>query len=597
MKLTNFLSILAVMLGLGAVMVSCSDKKEGGEDEPEVPVPPTPEPPASKAPEFDPEIKAFDTAIRATDSYTTGDDNDIYWEANTFTQTVRIDYDGATANVTTNSANVKPKVSGAHVALNISGTEKTAIELAGTSDNGSLKIYANAKVMLTLDNLNLASKTGPAINNQSKKRMFVVLKEGSDNKLVDADKYEDDHYYVLGSDASIEDRKGALFSEDHIIFSGKGLLQVSGNNRHGIASDGTIRILPGTTIAVESSKGDAIRAKGSNKQMLGIAIDGGYVYALCTGEAGKCMNSDMDININSGTLLLNNSASSIFDTKDNDTSSGAGIKSDGNINIKGGDIVVKTTGDGAKGFNADNSINIEGGNVTVTSTGKRFVVSATVSASPSGLKADRTLNIKDGIVNIGMFGDESKADALKADEGLTISGGQLYCESYGNCISAKDKLRISGGYVYGAAKKADAISSNSTINITGGFVITHSPAMEKSSVKLLKLSGGTVIALGGNVMNNINAQDCPTCKVFDNVTLAADEPFAVVSSSGTGLFAAKFALGGSNVPLMIASPSFKKGTKWTLVTGGKITGTSSPWNGYYSGCTLSDPKTAVDFSF
>ena len=48
---------------------------------------------------------------------------------------------------------------------------------------------------------------------------------------------------------------------------------------------------------------------------------------------------------------------------------------------------------------------------------------------------------------------------------------------------------------------------------------------------------------------------------------------------------------------MIASPSFKKGTKWTLATGGKITGTASPWNGYYSGCTLADPKTAIDFSF
>lgn len=583
---------------MGAVTVSCSDKKDGGEDEPPVgPVEPTPEPPASKAPEFDPEIRSFDTATRATDSYTPGDDNDVYWQANTFTQTVRIDYEGATAKVTTSSSNVKTKVSGAHVALNISGTEKTAIELAGSSDNGSLKIYANAKVMLTLDNLELASKTGPAINNQSKKRMFIVLKDGSVNKLTDAEKYEDDHYYVLGSDASIEDRKGALFSEDHIIFSGSGLLQVFGNNRHGIASDGTIRILPGTTIAVETGKGDAIRAKGSNKQQRGVTVDGGYVYALCTGEAGKCINSDMDIYVNSGTLSLNNSANSIFDTKDNDTSSGAGIKSDGNINITGGEVVVKTTGDGAKGLNADGDINIGGGNVTVTSTGKRFVMSATVTASPSGLKADRGLTVKGGIVNVAMLGEEAKSDGLEADAGFTVAGGQIYCESYGNCIFAKDKLRITGGYVYGEAKKEDAIKSNNTVNITGGFVITHSPAMEKSSVKLLKVNGGTVIAIGGNFMINVDAVASPTCKVFDNISLGADEPFAVISSKGTGLFAAKFSSAASNVPLMIASPSFKKGTKWTLATGGKITGTASPWNGYYSGCTLADPKTAIDFSF
>lgn len=585
------------MLGMGAVMVSCSDKKEGGEDEPEVPVAPTPEPPASKAPEFDPEIKPFDTATRATDTPKEGSDNDIYWQANTFPQTVKIEYNGATASVTSSSSNVKSRVSGAHVALNISGTEKTAIEMVGTSDNGSLKIYANAKVMLTFDNLDLTSKTGPAINNQSKKRMFVVLKDGSSNKLVDAEKYEDDHYYVLGSDAETEDRKGALFSEDHIIFSGKGLLQVFGNNRHGIASDGAIRILPGTTIAVESSKGDAIRAKGSNKEQRGVTVDGGYVYALCTGDGGKCINSDMSIYVNGGTLALNNSSASYYDTTDRDTSSGAGIKSDVDINILGGNVVVKTTGDGAKGFNADNNINIEGGNVTVTSTGKRYEMSATVTASPSGLKADRVLTIKDGVVNVGMFGQEAKSDGIEADEGLTIAGGQVYCETYGNSIFAKDKLRITGGYVFTSAKAEDAVSSNNTINITGGLVLSQSPVKEKTSVKFLKVNGGTVIAVGGNVMTNVDMVASPTCKVFDNITLAADEPFAVISSTGTGLFAAKFATANNNAPLMIASPSFKKGSKWTLATGGKITGTSTPWNGYYSACSLADPKTAVDFSF
>ncbi len=587
------------MLGMGVLTVSCSDKKE---DEPEVPVTPnpgepTPTPPASVAPEFDPEIKPFDTSTRATDSYTHGSDNDIYWQANTFPQTVKIVYDGATATVTSSSNNVKQKVSGAHVALNISGQEKTAIELSGSSDNGSLKIYANAKVMLTLDNLDLASKTGPVINNQSKKRMFIVLKDGSVNKLVDSDKYEDDHYYVLGSDSETEDRKGAVFSEDHIVFSGNGLLQVTGNNKHAIASDGAIRILPGITIDAETAKGDAIRAKGSNKQQCGVTVDGGYIYALCSGDGGKCINSDMNIFINAGTLSLNNSSNTIFDTKDNGTSSGAGIKSNGNINISGGNITIKTTGDGAKGLNADNSINIEDGTLTVTSTGKRYEKSATVSASPSGLKADNTLNIKGGIVNVAMLGEETKSDGIEADLGLTISGGQVYCDSYGNAFFAKDKFKIVGGYVYASGKKEEAIKSNNTINITGGYVLAQSPALPKTSVKLLKVSGATVIAFGGNVMTNLDTQASPTCKVFNDITLAADEPFAVISSAGKGLFAAKFATANSNVPLMIASPSFTKGSKWTLATGGTIAGSTSPWNGYYSGCTLTNPKTALDFSF
>lgn len=114
----------------------------------------------------------------------------------------------------------------------VSGVE---ITVSGKSDNGSLKIYGEKKTLLNLNGIELTSLIGPAINNQCKKRLFVNLASGTENKLTDATKYSDDHYYLNGNTSDSEDRKGCLFSEGNLIFSGTGSLIVAGKKKHGIA--------------------------------------------------------------------------------------------------------------------------------------------------------------------------------------------------------------------------------------------------------------------------------------------------------------------------------------------------------------------------
>lgn len=164
-----------------------------------------------------------------------GSDEDFYWEVNTFTSTVDITYNGTTATVVSNDDDILYDVSGAHVTVDMQTNSVKNVEIivSGKSDDGSLKIYGEKKFKLTLDGVDLTSSSGPAINSQCKKRIFVHLAEGTTNRLTDAATYSDDSYYLNGATADDEDRKGCFFSEGNLVFSGTGVLVVQGNQKHG----------------------------------------------------------------------------------------------------------------------------------------------------------------------------------------------------------------------------------------------------------------------------------------------------------------------------------------------------------------------------
>ena len=60
--------------------------------------------------------------------------------------------------------------------ITITSTAKAvAYEISGTTTNGSIKIYSDNKFQLTLKGTSITNTNGPAINIQSKKRVFVVV--------------------------------------------------------------------------------------------------------------------------------------------------------------------------------------------------------------------------------------------------------------------------------------------------------------------------------------------------------------------------------------------------------------------------------------
>ena len=125
-----------------------------------------------------------------------------------FDRTIKIVFADGGAQVTGDENGIVA-VSGNHVTVNNTTDEKVIFELSGTAADGSLKLYNQKKQTLILNNLNLTNTQGAAINNQGKKRCFVVVK-GS-NTLKDAATYS--------TTTDGEDEKAAIFSEGQLIFS------------------------------------------------------------------------------------------------------------------------------------------------------------------------------------------------------------------------------------------------------------------------------------------------------------------------------------------------------------------------------------------
>lgn len=312
------------------------------------------------------------------------DVNDPYYndyvENDTFDRVVYITYNGESATVAGEYDGATVTVNGAHVTIS-STKGRMDYVLSGTSSNGSLKIYSENKFKLTLNGVTLTNPTGAPINNQCGKSLYLVLNDDTENILTDGTTY---------SVAAGEQMKGAIFSEGQIIVSGKGLLNVNARGGHGIASDDYIRFRPGCRVTVSAAGGHGVKAND------GIFIDGGVLNVAVESAGYKGFNSDLDIEVNGGrtTVITTGDSKIIAETLETaaDTSSCAGIKSDGVLTVNAGTLNLKSTGEGGKGINVAGDLVIAGGTVNVVTTGVKEY------SSPKGIKSDTGINITGGSI-------------------------------------------------------------------------------------------------------------------------------------------------------------------------------------------------------
>lgn len=531
-----------------------------------------------------------------------GTDEDLYWEVNTFTNTVDITYEGTTATAVTNNDDIVCYVDGADVTVDMltNSVKNVEITVSGKSDDGSLKIYGEKKFKLTLDGVDLTSSTGPAINSQCKKRIFVHLAEGTTNRLTDASSYSDDSYYLNGATSDDEDRKGCFFSEGNLVFSGTGVLVVQGNQKHGIATDGYFYMRPGVTIAVTGAAKNAIHVKGDSDDGIGIYVAGGLIYANISSTAGKCMKTDLNAVIAGGKLLLNTSGGSEYDEDDADTSSAACIKTDGDVVITGGTLTMKSTGDGGKGINADGDINISGGMVTVATSGGKYVYTQSLTSSPKGIKADGDITIDGGQVNVSVVGVSDGSEGIESKAALTVNDGEIYVYAYDDAINASTSVNINGGKVFAYSVDNDGIDSNGSLTITGGLVIASGSSAPEEGFDCdnsnnFKISGGIVIGTGGAAVSPSNSSSQRTL-IYNGITASKGSLLYITNSSGTPILAYELPRSMNNgLTLFFSSPELVSGT-YTVYTGGTVTGYSDYWNGWYSGGTCSGGSTLGTFS-
>ena len=422
----------------------------------------------------------------------TGDEDDLV-ENQTWSSTINIVWEGTNVDVTGEAEGVSVGHENGYVTIN--STAKNIEYAVSGSGTGQLNIYSTYKFKLSLNGLTLACSDGPAINNQCKKRCYVVL--GSENTISDGTSYA----------SSTEDRKAALFSEGQICISGAGSLTVTGNYKHAISSDDYIRLCEGTGTLDLTAKTDGLHAND------GIIINGGSLTINAEEEGIQCDTSS--VVITGGELTI--------------TSTGdKGILACGNIEISGGTTYIRSK---YKCIKTQSNLIVSGGTITAICTG-----SNSSSSTAEGIEAKGTITISGGQVFA-----QAADDAINAGGNLTISGGQVCAYSTGNDgLDANGNCYITGGLVYaiGASQPEVGIDANTE----GGYK--------------LYVQGGTIVAIGGLENNSSLSQSCYSTSSWSKNTWYALTvgstvfAFKTPSSGGTTLV-----VSGASTPTLTSGVS------------------------------------------
>lgn len=196
-----------------------------------------------------------------------------------------------------------------------------------------------------------------------------------------------------------------------------------------------VRINGGRIIITTSGvKSSAVKATGSYIQT------DGFIQATVSGNGSKIINCDGEVLFNNGTLIgfahgTQHAA---------DTTSAGGIKCEGNMQIAGGILKIKCTGEGAKAINCNGDITIDGNDaaeVTLLSIAKN----------------DNTTE------------DDKKSRAISCT-GYTQNGNTVQLYSYDKAISAAS-VTLTNGTLH-AISTNDTKPINVDITQSGGWLMT-----------------------------------------------------------------------------------------------------------------------------
>ena len=572
-------SILAVVLALG--LGACTSNEPG--NEPGNWNGGAPGGGDSGSPDMEAFTIEFDTTpLSETETVPTDESDthyDDYIEHSSFTHDIAIAYNGNSATVSGLVDGVSAAVDGAHVTVT-STVKGVNLVLSGTTDNGSLKVYGDYKYQLTLNGVHITNPAGAAINNQCKKRTFVVLTAGSDNSLTDGDTYAD-----VPED---EDLKGCFFSEAQLLFSGSGTLNVTGSYKHGICSDDYVMVRPGVTLNVDVSASSGIKAND------GVFIKGGVLNVGVSGTAAKAINSEADVVVDGGRTTVITTGDGTYDSDENDTKAAAGIKADANLTINGGTVLARSTGKGGKGLNADGEITVNGGTVRVITTGQTYTYNADLDSKAKGIKADGNLTINGGDVMVRTSGGEG-SEGIESKAVMTINDGTVQVVSYDDALNAKGAIAINGGQVYAYATNNDAIDSNGKLTIAGGTVIAAGAGAPEGGFdcdnNTFAITGGTVIGLGGDTSVPTASACTQPCIISGNSVNAGTT--LAVTSGGKCLLV--FKVPRSFSTMVISAPGMAQGSSVTLSSGVSASG-GTTFHGLTTGCTASGGNTLATVS-
>lgn len=412
----------------------------------------------------------------------------------TFSSTVQIIFSD-------NSATVINPLEGNGVSITQDGGDVTVVStvsgveyaLLGSTTDGSFKIYSDSKFLISLNEVSITNSDGPAINNQSGKRTFVVM--SGENSLTDGSSYSN-----IPDD---EEAKATFFSEGQLIFSGTGSLNIAGMYDHAIASDDYVRMIEGTiniTQAVSDGihTNDAFIADGGtlsvNVDSDGIEVEEGYIV------------------INDGNFIIN-SDDGISATYETDETI------DPYVTINGGSFTINATGEGIES------------KTTMTINDGTFEI----EADDDGLNAGSAIYINGG----ELYVNSSTNDAVDSNGTLTITGGTIVAigatAPEGSFDCDNSNFKITGGNLVGiggaASNPTSSITTQNTLKLgsyasAGNLLHIESTDGVEAFTFLVPESYSTMIISNGKTNSN------ETYKIYTGGSVSDGEDFFGLYTAG-----------------------------------------------------------------
>ena len=516
----------------------------------------------------------------------TEDQEDFIANTN-FDRTITITFNaGGTASVSGDAHGIV-SVSGNKVtADNTTTSEKVRYELSGSATDGYFKVYSNNKQAIVLNNLSLTNPNGAAINNQGKKRCFVVV--NGTNTLADGSSYT--------ATPSDEDEKAAFFSEGQLIFSGDGSLTVSAKGKSGIVSDDYLHFVASPTVNVTSTAGHAVRGKDA------VIVSDGVLEATASAAMKKGVASDSLVLFNGGATTIKVSGGTAYDSEDAEYKSSAGIKADQLFIMNAGTLSVTNSGIGGKGISGDGPAYFQGGSVSVKTTGTNYGSSGSGgmrpgsgsssgnSKSAKGIKFDGDIYVSGGSISAS----SSNHEGIETKGKLLIGGGTVYAQSSDDAINSAKMTAIISGQVCAYSTGNDGLDANGNLYIEGGVVYAIGSGGAEVAIDAnteggykLYVSGGTLFAIGGLENGASLSQACYQASSWTKNTWYAltvggeTYCFKTPSNGGTGLV-----VSGASQPSLDANVSPSGGTTvfgGMGMMGGSASGGSSVSLTTYSG--------------
>ncbi|MCR5710976.1 MAG: carbohydrate-binding domain-containing protein, partial [Prevotella sp.] len=441
------------------------------------------------------------------------------------------------ANITSATTTALDLESKGNAYLVVSGTNKLT---DGATEDHKGTLYSKGKLLISGDgSLDVYGTYKNGIHGKSN----IVIDKGV-------------NLYVKSTE-----NNGIKAGDDMFINGGIINVEVSADGGKAINGDADITINGGRTTVIATGNGtwevdETLTYGGDTKAAAGIGSDGifymngGELYAKATGSGGKGVKADLEGYITGGKIRIitegglyysNGSTESHNYTGNTDnlpaayTSSPKGMKigtkeEDGTttttygvLQISGGDIMIRTSGNNAEGIESKGTFDVNGGTVLVyahddalNSTGDMTFTGGTVVAvgtNNDAIDANGNMNIKGGtIIACGANGAEAGID-INEQKKLYITGGYLFA------IGGRVDGNL-GSTTQGIITTTGSVSANSTVGISNSSktlytftmppvtyssnntIIISTPDLTNGSSYTVKTSSASTTATASNTISS-----------------------------------------------------------------------------------------------